>query len=1619
MTAPEGKEIGKAYVVVRLDDQTQADYDAIRAAAEGQPDITIPTKLATPSTADVDKVRAQTAAEPVELPTKFAAPDQEPVTGAKAEVEAEPAATVRTELARPDQAPIEESRTETEAQPPVEVPTKYKAPRYDPRYDDPISNRPPVEVPTKAQDPINDAFRARLQASIRSLATDALKLPLDADTEGFRAKVDTALKEFSATAKEDVALIPDSEQFRATVMADVRTLEEEVKAKLRVEVDDASLAAAVTKIKAAEDEAGKSSGSSGGGGGGGAGFGALLGAGAAAFAGPIGGVALAAVPAAFAAIGIAAEHSNQQVTQAFSSMTAVAKQSLTQGFQPIVPALVTLASQARGTIGGLEPQFQAAANAVNPLLSAVGTGFLKATQEGVGASVPILRSLGPVADEVGADFVKVEQGVGNFLRNIDPSTAAQGLSVLGDVVKTLLGDVGSLINTISPLSNAVLPVLSSSVHNVVTVFGDLRPLFQLAGSAVTALSPELGVVVPVLATMAATAKLTTGSWTDFGGAATKLKSLITGLPDTLQNVGQKLGYTSDAAKESANAALTKAAADTKLQAAADAEAASELRQAANQSESARAALAASAAEDTATESAAAAAVAQQKLAAASEESSFAFGPLGIAIGVIGGLLLPLISNQGKATGTTQDLTQALVQLGTAGPSSVQSLISSTPGLADLVSKLSAAGISVQTYDKAIQGDSGAQQQFQSSIAASKSALEDQFKSLVGGNMTLAQFIDQTNRANKASQDNTGHALSLPPAVQKIVDAYNALNAVQGQYTTSLGETTATQQAASAVGTQAVQVVELSGEQQSAAANIAQQFGIGLDSVTVGFQGIVGAGGAAASSVASVSEQFLSNQVALGNAKQGTVDYFAQLRTNAQQADSAAADANHSYQQSIQAVTDAQHSYQQSAVAVITADQGVVTAQRAVTDATNSYANAQHAQAQAQQAVQDAEAGVVVAQNNVTKALTSAQQAQVNLTLAEKQAIETLKSLHLQLNDQVASEESARLKLFQQQVTSGALGVTAANAQAIAAETASTATQAQIQAALDLINAQNSLADTLNTGTNLRTQVTAADKAGVDGAAGVVSAQQSLASAQDQVVSSEQALVKAHQQVGDAEYSLGQASYNLGKAQQAITDAQTNVIKAEQGVQDALYNEQKAQIAVTDAVYNRQKSLYALGIAQTAAKKADDLNTSSLDWNTQAGRNNMTQLLNMITAVDNVIAPGTQRYNTLVQDTAAFFQGSTDKAAGYLKQLGQIPQDFKFGVTAVAAVDISQLQNQYGTSITSWIQNGQTVVRSGHAFADGGLFEGVGGPKDDANLVRLSNKEFVVEAGATERNLPLLEAINSGRIGGDGASAPGFANGGQVGGLLATNVAFGQLGTQYQDVVDSLHIMGLPAPAGLPAYVPPSSGLAPGASIAGYTPSGGVAQWEPQILQALAMLGQPPTWLSVVERRMQQESGGNPVVVNTTDSNWAAGHPSVGLMQVIGPTFRSYAGQFAGVGPYEYGTSVNPLANIYAGLNYAINRYGGLAALSQPGGYDNGGPLQPGLNLAWNGTGKPENVRTAAAEDALLAELRGLRADVAGQSAPGRSVSITQHITAAPNHSPEHIAALAGAGMQWTLQTTRE
>jgi murein DD-endopeptidase MepM/ murein hydrolase activator NlpD len=134
---------------------------------------------------------------------------------------------------------------------------------------------------------------------------------------------------------------------------------------------------------------------------------------------------------------------------------------------------------------------------------------------------------------------------------------------------------------------------------------------------------------------------------------------------------------------------------------------------------------------------------------------------------------------------------------------------------------------------------------------------------------------------------------------------------------------------------------------------------------------------------------------------------------------------------------------------------------------------------------------------------------------------------------------------------------------------------------------------------------------------------------------------------------------------------------------------------------------------------------------------------------------------------------------------------------------------------------------------------------------------------------------------------------------------------------------------------------------GNGPSGGkgVERWRGVVTQALGQVHQSLSLANTTLRRMNQESGGNPTAVNRNDINWQMGHPSVGLMQVIKGTFDAYAGKYKNTGPKLYGVSVDPMANIYASMRYAISRYGSLSrAYDRPGGYALGGIVGGGVRI---------------------------------------------------------------------------
>jgi LysM repeat protein len=131
-----------------------------------------------------------------------------------------------------------------------------------------------------------------------------------------------------------------------------------------------------------------------------------------------------------------------------------------------------------------------------------------------------------------------------------------------------------------------------------------------------------------------------------------------------------------------------------------------------------------------------------------------------------------------------------------------------------------------------------------------------------------------------------------------------------------------------------------------------------------------------------------------------------------------------------------------------------------------------------------------------------------------------------------------------------------------------------------------------------------------------------------------------------------------------------------------------------------------------------------------------------------------------------------------------------------------------------------------------------------------------------------------------------------------------------------------APRGAPSHAPaaPKKGHATGgAGRVTNNVGGNLGSWIAQAQTILQNAGVPLSKMNAQDIALiiRHESGGDPNAQNNWDSNARAGHPSIGLMQTIGPTFNAY--KLPG-----HDNIRNPIDNIIAGVRYAISRYGSIS-----------------------------------------------------------------------------------------------
>ncbi|MFF4248730.1 transglycosylase SLT domain-containing protein [Streptomyces sp. NPDC001822] len=127
-----------------------------------------------------------------------------------------------------------------------------------------------------------------------------------------------------------------------------------------------------------------------------------------------------------------------------------------------------------------------------------------------------------------------------------------------------------------------------------------------------------------------------------------------------------------------------------------------------------------------------------------------------------------------------------------------------------------------------------------------------------------------------------------------------------------------------------------------------------------------------------------------------------------------------------------------------------------------------------------------------------------------------------------------------------------------------------------------------------------------------------------------------------------------------------------------------------------------------------------------------------------------------------------------------------------------------------------------------------------------------------------------------------------------------------------HSVSAPAAAGVAAQ---AHAVAEKASTKATDPDK-LDRWIHKALKIMKAEGIPGSYEGL-HRNIMRESGGDPEASNGWDVNAQNGTPSMGLLQVIRPTFDAY---------HVDGTKrdlTDPVANITAAANYAADKYGSI------------------------------------------------------------------------------------------------
>lgn len=238
----------------------------------------------------------------------------------------------------------------------------------------------------------------------------------------------------------------------------------------------------------------------------------------------------------------------------------------------------------------------------------------------------------------------------------------------------------------------------------------------------------------------------------------------------------------------------------------------------------------------------------------------------------------------------------------------------------------------------------------------------------------------------------------------------------------------------------------------------------------------------------------------------------------------------------------------------------------------------------------------------------------------------------------------------------------------------------------------------------------------------------------------------------------------------LEDAMFGASDAARDQAEALLESAEAMNVKKDANLQALDSELAYEAALDAAAEAAKNGADSVDEGTAAGRENRSLLYDLADAWNNMTpayqsaADNAERARRSFIDSATGMGMSKREARELADAILDVPPAIETKVRTPGATTAVQVLRDLQNAINNIspfkdirIQTTRVTrdikVDGGtqKAYRDGGLVTGPGGPRDDRIPALLSNGEYVVNAAATARNLPLLDRLNAQR----------FADGGLV------------------------------------------------------------------------------------------------------------------------------------------------------------------------------------------------------------------------------------------------------------------